>query len=194
MTITEKNIAKYTAIRNEKAKAILANTADDGRKGRAFELDCARPASHKTSVSKQGQADVSIKIEINGKIRYIPAECKTNGGRIDDLLSGKNKSSFIIYRLQFVQKHKATKKAAEWEEVRSVPAVIVPTNLFLQMITECNAFKAINHNGVQDGIGIQPSSKKMYERLTAYIENYGDCVLFDRERTYADFDFEDLEL
>ena len=185
---------KTEQIRIEKAGHYLENTADSGRMGRAFELSCARIHSKKTCVSKQGQNDISIKIEINGKIRYIPAECKTNGGRIDDLLNGTNKSPFIIYRLQFVQKHKATKKAAEWEEVRSIPAIIVPTKLFLQMIVECNALKAINHNGVQDGIGIQPSSKKMYERLTAYIDNYGDCVLFDRERTYADFDFLGLEL
>ena len=185
---------KFEQIRNEKTAEILRNTADSGRFGRAFELSCARVYSSKTCVSKQGQNDIAVKMEVNGKIRYIPAECKTNGGRIDDLLNGKNKSPFVIYRLQFVQKHKATKTAPEWEENRSVPAVIVPTELFLQMIRDCNALKAICHKGIQDGIGIQPSSKKMYERLTAYIENYGDCVLFDRERTYADFDFEGLEL
>lgn len=194
MTITERNIAKYTAIRAENVTAILANTTDDGREGKAFELECARPASHKTTVSAQGRVDVSIKIEIDGKIRYIPAECKTNGGRIDDLLTGKNKSAFVIYRLQFTQKHKATKTAPAREENRTIPAVVIPTALFLQMLTECNAIKAVAHNGVQDGLAIQPSSKKMYERLLAYIENYGDCVLFDRERTYADFDFEDLKV
>ena len=187
-------MSKFEKIRNEKSAEILRNTADSGRFGRAFELSCARVYSSKTCVSKQGQNDVAVKMEINGKIRYIPAECKTNGGRIDSLLNGENKSPFIIYQLNFTQKHKATKTAPEWDEVRAVPAVIVPTELFLQMIRECNALKAISHKGVQDGIGIQPSSKKMYERLTAYIENYGDCVLFDRERTYADFDFEGLEL
>lgn len=194
MTITEKNIAKYTAIRNERAQAILANTADDGREGRVFELDCARPASHKICVSKQGQVDVSLKMEINGKIRYIPAECKTNGGRIDDLLTGKNKCAFVIYRLQFTQKHKATKTAPAREENRHIPAVVIPTALFLQMLTECNAIKAVAHNGVQDGLAIQPSSKKMFERLTAYIENYGECVLFDKTKTYADWELADLEI
>ena len=187
-------MAKYENIRNEKANAILANIHDDGRHGRAFELSCARVNSRKTAVSTQGKADVSIKIEVNGKVRYIPAECKTNGGRVDDLLNGKNKAAFVIYRLQFVQKHKASKSAPAWDEIRSVPAVVVPTDLFLQMLTECNAIKAVAHNGTQDGIAIQPSSKRMFERLIAYIDNYGDCVLFDRERTYADFDFEGLEL
>ena len=187
-------MAKFENIRNENITVILANTADDGRNGRAFELSCARVNSRKTCVSKQGKADISIKMEINGKIRYIPAECKTNGGRIDDLLNGKNKSAFVIYRLQFTQKHKASKTAPAREENRFVPAVIVPTDLFLQMLTECNAIKEVAHNGVVDGLAIQPSSKKMYERLTAYIDNYGECVLFDRERTYADYDFEGLEI
>ena len=112
---------------------------------------------------------------------------------MDDLLSGSNKSAFVIYQLTFVQKHKATKKADAWEEVRSVPAVIVPTALFLQMLTECNAIKAIAHGGVQDGIAIQPSSKRMYERLTAYTENFPDMV-FSPEATYEDWMFEGLEL
>lgn len=187
-------MAKFESIRNENINTILANTTDDGREGRAFELSCVRINSRKTCVSKQGKVDVSVKMEINGKIKYIPAECKTNGGRIDDLLNGKNKSTFVIYRLQFTQKHKATKTAPAREENRLVPAVIVPTDLFLQMLTECNAIKEVAHNGVVDGLAIQPSSKKMYERLTAYIDNYGDCVLFDRERTYCDYDFEGLEL
>ena len=187
-------MSKFETIRNEKTTEILQNTADCGRFGRAFELSCARVNSRKTCVSKQGKTDISIKMEINGKIRYIPAECKTNGGRIDDLLNGKNKSAFVVYRLQFVQKHKASKSAPAWEEIRSVPAVVVPTDLFLQMLTECNAIKAIAHNGPQDGIAIQPSSKKMFERLTAYIENYGECVLFDKTKTYADWELADLEI
>lgn len=185
---------KFEQKRAEKIAEIIQNIVDQGRFGRAFELSCARIRSAKTCVSKQGVKDVSVKMEINGKVRYIPAECKTNGGRVDSLLSGENKSPFVIYQLNFTQKHKATKTSPEWDEVRTVPAIIVPTDLFLQMLKECNALKAICHKGVQDGIGIQPSSKKMYERLIAYIDNYGSCVLFDRERVYADFDFEGLEL
>ena len=185
---------KFEQKRAEKISEILQNTADSGRFGRAFELSCARILSTKVGVSAQGQKDVSVKMEVNGKVRYISAECKINGGRVDSLLNGENKSPFIIYQLNFTQKHKATKTAPEWDEVRVIPAIIVPTELFLQMLKECNALKAICHKGVQDGIGIQCSSKKMYERLIAYIDNYGSCVLFDRERTYADFDFEGLEL
>lgn len=169
------------------------NPNNDGYNGIVFEMSCARAGSRKTCVSKQGQVDVSVKIIVNGKARYVPAECKTNGGRVNDLLDGTNKSRFVIYKLDFTQKHKATKKADAWEEVRHIPAVIVPTALFLQMLTECNAIKAIAHGGVQDGIAIQPSSKRMYERLTAYIENFPDMV-FSPETTYEDWMFEGLEL
>lgn len=169
------------------------NPNNDGYNGIIFELSCARAGSHKTRVSKQGQIDVFVKVIINGKVKYVPAECKTNGGRVNDLLDGSNKSRFVIYKLDFTQKHKASKKSPAWDEVRRIPAVIVPTALFLQMLTECNAIKAIAHGGVQDGIAIQPSSKRMYERLTAYIENFPDMV-FSPETTYEGWMFEGLEL
>ncbi len=183
MTIKEKRTAYIENL----------NSNNDGYNGIVFEMSCVRAGSRKTCVSKQGQVDVSVKVVVNGKTRYMPAECKTNGGRVNDLLDGSNKSRFVIYKLDFVQKHKASKKAEAWEEIRSVPAVIIPTALFLQMLTECNAIKAIAHGGVQDGIAIQPSSKRMYERLTAYTENFPDMV-FNPETTYEDWMFEGLEL
>jgi hypothetical protein len=189
-----KKMNKYEQKRIENASRYLQNINDDGRNGRAFELSCVRIRSSKTEVSKQGQKDISVKMEIDGKIRYVPAECKTNGGRVDDLLSGANKSAFVIYRLQFTQKHKATKTQPERLEYREIPAVIIPTALFLQVLTDCNALKAINHNGEQDGIGIQVSSKKLFDRLTAYVDNYGEAVLFDRNRTYEPWDFEDIDI
>lgn len=185
---------KLEAMRRAEIYRILSNTEDDGREGRAFEIECARSLSLKVSVSAQGRTDVSIKMHRNGKAVYLPAECKTNGGRIDSLLDGSNKAKFVIYRLRFVQKHKAGKKTEYREELRSVPAVIIPTDLFLDMVKECNAFKAVNHNGKQDGIALQPSSKKMYDRLTEYIENYGGTVLFDRNTEYDLAEFDGLEL
>lgn len=187
-------IEKLDRARASTIQNLLANSADDGRFGRAFEVSCARPLSHKTEVSAQNRADVSIKMMVNGKIQYVHAECKTNGGRVNDLLDGSNKSRFVIYRLDTVQKHKATKKSPEWVEIRTVEPVVIPTDLFLEMLRECNALKTVAHGGVVDGIAIQVSSKKMFERLTAYINNYGKAVIFDRERIYEDWDFEDLEL
>ena len=193
MTINERNILKYTAIRQTAIANELSNTANCGARGRAFELMCARSASHKTAVAKQGKTDVSVRVVVNGKVKYMPAECKTNGGRVNDLLDGSNKSRFVIYKLDFTQKHKATKKADAWNEVRSVPALLIPTELFTAMLIDCNAIKEIRHGGEVDGIGIQPSSKRMFERLTAYAENFPDMV-FSPETDYEDWMFEGLEL
>ena len=79
---------------------------DSGYFGRVTENQCARPKSRKKCVSSAGQADVHVKY--NG--RYVPAEVKTNGGRVDSLLDGSNKSKFVIYVMEYVQRHKAGKK------------------------------------------------------------------------------------
>lgn len=193
MNINERNILKYSAIREVAIANELSNTANCGAYGRAFEIACARPASHKVAVATQGKTDVSVRVIINGKTRYLPAECKTNGGRVNDLLDGSNKSRFVIYKLDFVQKHKATKKAEAWEEIRSTPALLIPTKLFVAMLLDCNAIKEVRHNGEVDGIAIQPSSKRMFERLLAYAENFPDME-FSPEADYEGWMFEGLEL
>ena len=173
--------------RNANMTRHLMNNADDGRFGRAFELTCARLNSHKTSVSKQGQVDVSVKfVDGNGKVKYVPCEVKTNGGRVDELLNG-SKAKYVIYRLEFVQKHKASKTREAWDEVRMVEPVIIPKALFLAKLKEFNAIKVINRNGEFDGYGIQVSSKKWYEWLADY------PVKFDNENAYEEWEFEGLE-
>jgi hypothetical protein len=163
------------------------NTNDQGGKGRAFELMCAREKSHKCRVSEQNEIDVHIKMEINGKIAYVPAECKTNGGRLDEMLNGTTKAKYVIYRLEFTQKLKNS------VDVRTVPPVVIPVDLFLETLHEINAIKAINKKGVFDGYGIQVSSKKLYLRLLDYIDSYGEAVLFDNEKTFEDWAFEGIE-
>lgn len=185
MTIKERRVL---AILHE-----LSNAINPGANGRAFELMCAREKSHKVTVSKQGERDVFVRVVANDKVKYLPAECKTNGGRVNDLLDGSNKSRFVIYKLDFVQKHKATKKAPAWDEIRSTPALLIPTHLFTAMLIDCNAVKEVAHKGIVDGIAIQPSSKRMYQRLTAYAENFPDMV-FSPEADYEDWMFEGLEL
>ena len=173
--------------RNANTAKHLMNSADDGRFGRVFELSCARINSRKTSVSKQGQVDVSVKfIDGNGKAKYVPCEVKTNGGRVDELLNG-SKAKYVIYRLEFVQKHKASKTRDEWDEVRTVEPVIIPKALFIAKLKEFNAIKVINRNGKFDGYGIQVSSKKWYEWLSEY------PVKFDNENAYEEWEFEGLE-
>ena len=105
--------------RENEIQRILSNSADPGSVGKVTEILCARENSRKTTVAKQGEVDVYVKFSINGKIRYIPAECKTTGGRIGSLLDGSNKAKYVIYSLDFIQKHKATKTRPEWEEHRN---------------------------------------------------------------------------
>lgn len=193
MTITERNILKYSALRLAEITKELGNTANCGAYGRAFELSCARPASNKVTVAKQGKTDVFVRVIVDGKAKYFSAECKVNGGRVNDLIDGTNKSRFVIYKLDFVQKHKATKKAEAWEEIRSTPALLIPTKLFVAMLIDCNAIKEVRHNGEVDGIAIQPSSKRMFERLQAYAENFPDME-FSPEADYEGWMFEGLEL
>ena len=89
---------------------------------------------------------------------------------------------------QFIQKLKNS------IDVRTVPPIIAPIDIFVAMLQDVNAIKTINRNGQFDGYGIQVSSKKMYLRLLDYIENYGEAVLFDNEKTYEMWDFEGLEM
>lgn len=157
-----------------------SNTIDDGRYGRVFELECARASSRKCRVSKQGEADVYIKY---GK-GYVKAECKTNGGRIESLLNGNNTAKFVIYRLDFTQKHKACKSKPAWEEVRHIEPVIIPTELFIKALRKFGAIKSTN--GVNPELAIQPSSKKWYEWLKDY------PVEYHNDWDYEASDFEGL--
>lgn len=181
-------LEKLNAQRSANCARIRANANDSGAEGKVFEIECARPLSGKVNVSAQNRTDVHILLD--GK--YVPAECKTNGGRVDDLLNGTNKAKYVIYRLNFTQKHKASKKHPAFEENRVIEPVIIPTSLFLNMLCECNALKTVAHDGVVDGIAIQPSSKKMYERLAAYIKNYS--LKFDNTADYESWMFEGVVL
>lgn len=168
---------------------IMSNSANPGRKGGAFELKCTRKRSRKTTVAKQGETDVFVKFSINGKIHYVPAECKTTGGRIGSLLDGSNEAQYVIYELDFVQKHKANKTRPAREEHRHIDPVIIPTDIFIAKLREFNAIKAMNRNGQPDGdYAIQPSSKRWYEWLSEW------PVEFNREWTYEECDFEGLGL
>lgn len=178
---------KAKEIRLQARETILNNINDDGRRGREFELACARDKSQKIRVSAQGRPDVYVKfVNADGKARYIPCEAKTNGGRIDELL-GNSKARYVIYKMEFVQKHKACAKRGAWEEIRTVEPVIIPKALFLSKLKEFNAIKPINRHGEFDGYGIQVSSKKWYEWLADY------PVKFDNENAYEEWEFEGLE-
>lgn len=159
------------------------NTTDDGRNGRIFELQCARANSRKVRVSKQGQNDCYTVFENeNGKRYAVPFEAKTNGGRIGDIIAkvDSGKDGFIVYQLDYTASTTKNKR-------RYVPAVIMPMSVFIKMLRECNAIKAVNKDGVQVDWAVQPSSKKMYLRLLDY------PIPFDTEAVYTMADFDGIE-
>ena len=174
--------------RQSEIKRHESNTKNCGSYGNIFELNCARINSRKTKVAEQNQIDVYVKFKAeSGKSYYVPCECKTNGGRVDELLND-SKAKYVIYDLHFVQKHKASKKHEAYDEYRDLEKpVIIPKDLFLAKLKEFNAIKKINRHGEFDGYGIQVSSKKWFEWLTDY------PVIFDNESTYEAWEFEGLE-
>ncbi len=178
----------YQKHRENQIKRLLTKENDDGRFGRIFELECRRKKSRQIGIGDHNQKDVSVKFLVNGKIQYLPAECKTNGGRIDGYFDGSIYGKFTIYRLEFTQKLKIE------NEYRYIPPIVIPNDLFIALLEDVKAIKAINKNGVLDGYGIQVSSKKLFNRLNDYVNRYGSKVLFDNEKTFDMNDFIDMIL
>ena len=164
-------------IRQENIKKILARPKDDGKKGKAFELENARKGSKKVYVAKAGEADGSAKFRINGKIKYVKTEFKTNGGRVEDIA----KAEFCVYRLDICNSSTSNKR-------RYVESVIIPSKVFLDFLYTNNLVKAINKHGKLDGYGIQASSKKLYLALLEW------CIPYDKDTIYTYEDFEGLTL
>ena len=153
----------------------LFNESDSGRFGRIEELLSARSKSRKATVSRQGEIDNWIKIGD----QYKTAECKTNGGRIENLLSVRGRPAFVIYTLDLEVKHKNGTE-------RRYAKKVIPTYLFVDFLTKNGLIKSTN--GRNPERAIQCSSKKLYTALLNYpidfIPNY----------TYDFSDFDDLVL
>lgn len=172
---------KYQSMRAAEIERHAQNIGhDSGAAGRIFEIECASAYSRKTRVSKQGEADVYIKFE-RGTVR---AECKTNGGRISALRK-PNAPRFVIYRLDFVQKHKAGKNTEAYDEERHIDPVLIPTAIFLAALDRFGATKSTNGKNPEEAI--QPSSKKFFEWLLDW------PIPYDPALRYTADDFEGLE-
>lgn len=167
--------------RKAQAKIFLATATagNDSALGRLEELLTAKANSKKTTSASQNRADDHFKMEIDGKIKYIPFERKTNGGRVEDLINGKNKAKFIVYSMDICNASTSNKR-------RVIEPVIMKTADFLFLLADCGALK--NTNGTNPQIAIQASSKKLYNRLLDY------PLTYDPEETYTEEDFEDLEV
>lgn len=173
----EKELANGTKAaleRVEKMRVYAENDNDDGAFGRIVELASHTEKSRKTRVSKQGEKDTSIKFAVNGKIRYIPAEVKTNGGRIEGLYA-PNAPKFVIYSMN-VCNSLATYNTAK---------KLFPTAIFLEMLETLNAIKSTN--GTNPERAIQAVSKKLYTAVSDW------PIEYDPNATYTADDFEGLE-
>lgn len=178
----------YEQKRQERISRLNFET-DCGAYGRLFELENAYQNSRKTDIAEQNLTDNFIRFvpkEGTTKKRYIPAESKTNGGRVDELLNG-NRAKYVIYKLHLEVNHKAGKRTEARTEIRDIPAVVIPVELFIQKLKEFNAIKAVNRNGEFDGYAIQVSSKKWFQWLETY------PVRWNKEIDYSESMFAGLE-
>ena len=170
---------KYEKARLDNMERIAKQVNNSGRLGQMFELYCRAPQSKKTAVAKQGEVDLYVKYEKG----IATAEAKTNGGRIEGLRHSKVR--FVIYAMNFTQKHAATKKHGAWEEKRIIDPVIIPTAVFLSALDRFHATKSTNGRNPEEAI--QVSSKKFYEWLKEW------PVTYDKNTRYTADDFQGLE-
>lgn len=178
---------------NKEKRAVEIEKIDNsndhcGKKGKIAEIKRRRDRSHQIGVAEQNEKDLNVKMLKNGKIVYLSAESKTNGGRIDGYLDGSVDGEFTIYSLHFIQKLKFN------DDVRDIPDIIIRNDLFLNMLRSINAIKTVNKKGVFDGYAIQPSSKRLYNILQDYINRYGDLVLYDNVKVFTYEAFEGMFL
>lgn len=134
---------------------------DDGAAGRIKEI-CNGKSKHSTAnnFSKVGKSDCFIYVD--GK-RYN-AEYKTNGGRIGSLY-GKKAPKYVVYEMDVCNSGTNGQR-------RVIEPRVMRTQVFIQMLEECNAIKCTN--GSNPEMAIQVTSKKLYLKLTAYELRY-DC-------------------
>lgn len=171
---------KAQAERIAKSRYYLSNI-NDSTFGRLEELWSCTDNSTKIRVSAQGKADTYIKWRDNAHGRRA-VEVKTNGGRIGGLIDRMNKGAkdLIVYDLNIC--NSTTQNLPR----RLEQPVIVPFDLFYAMLVECNAIKRTN--GSQDEYAIQPSNKKMFDRLCDY------PITYDPNYVYSNDEFEGIEI
>lgn len=197
---------KNDALRVDKAYAMIAcNYKGDGLWGCIAELFTCGRLSRKDSVSGVNENDSTIRFrEASGRIRYIPIERKTNGGRLgmfyeNTLEDGcyirhttvRSKEripvSVIVYSMDTMVAVAKSKKNPNGGKVqRIVEPVVIPVSVFLDFLEENGLLKSTN--GKNPEPAIQVSSMLLYQALKDW------PVVYDRTKTYSADDFEDLVL
>lgn len=174
---------KYQRAREEKIAYYRSRIGiNPGAQGCIEELLSVPANSRKVDVS--GVNEVDIYVHINSKRANVPAERKTNGGRIESLRK-PNAPKFVVYSMRFVQKHKAGKTTEAWDELREIDPVLIPTAVFLAALDRFGATKSTNGKNPEEAI--QVSSKKFFEWLLDW------PIPWDPDTVYTWEDFEGLE-
>lgn len=127
-----------------------------GAYGCIEELLSTPSRSQKRDVGKQGENDNYVRVLRNGKVTTYIGENKTNGGRIEDLITGKNKSKYVLYAMDVCNAGTSHKR-------RKIDRVVFSTARFLELLEECNAIKSTN--GSHPERAIQVTSKAFYNAL-----------------------------
>ena len=139
---------------------------NDGAFGRVAEPLTRRPNSRKANVAKQNRNDITAKID--GKL--VACERKTNGGRIRGTEYDMT-GTYVVYSMNV---HNSTCDA-------DISARICRKSTFLEKLVEFNAIKEVRHNGVVDGLAIQPSNKRFRAWLETLIEYERECEYSSEE-------------
>lgn len=124
-----RNLDYYLRRWEESEGLQAAKGVNCGARGRAFELEMTREASHKEDVALDGYKDNTVQMLIDGQKVFCPLECKTCGGRVESLYRGlqyqakDGKPRFIVYRLDWTGT--PSKKTGIAPEVHT-PALLMP--------------------------------------------------------------------
>ena len=177
---------KAQKIRYDLCMKYLYNFKDDGRFGRIDELMAVKATSSKTRVAKQGKNDIPVRWNNGTREVNRPAEYKTNGGRIEELIDRleEGKDKLFAYKLDYTVKH--TVKSGEVKSETRQAEIICYFSQFYSMLLEINAIKPTGGNHSE--LAVQANSKKLYERLLEW------PIPFDPYNTYCEDDFEGLEM
>ena len=159
--------------RADKMEALLRRRDYSGAFGSICELASHTEKSRKNRVSAQGKADTYIKMLVNGKIRYVAVEVKTNGGRIESLYSA-GAPKFVAYSMN------VNNSLAHYE----TSVKLFPTAVFLEMLETLNAIKSTN--GKNPERAVQAVSKKLYIAVSDWV------IPYEPDTVYTPDDFEGL--
>ena len=147
--------------------------------GAIMELVNATKFSRKMALSTQHRPDIFIKYRAteSSEIDYIPCECKTGNGELNELYKA-GASRFVIYC--YILDNKNGKR---WLEPQ-----VMPRAVFLEML-EKNGL--IDHAPADKLHGERLRVKGQSAKLYKWLENYG--LPFDPDAIYTASDFEEID-